>query len=73
MKLKDLYQSLSQDERFELAKKVGLKETGYLWQLATNWRGKRPSLDFMVKLAAADSRLTVAELAEEFAETAKAA
>lgn len=43
-------------------------EVGYLWQLSTRWRGKSASLAFMKKLADADSRLTFAEMAEEFAE-----
>jgi len=71
MRFKDLYQSLSTDEREKLAKKVDT-DAGYLWQIATTWRGKKPSLGFLVKLAEADSRLSVAEMAEEFAE-AKAA
>lgn len=66
MRLSTLYPSLSAAERIELANKVD-SEPGYLWQLATRWRGKKPSLDFMLKLAAADSRLTVTDMAEEFA------
>lgn len=72
MKFKDLYPTLSGDERKALAKEADT-DPGYLWQLSTGWRGRKPSFSFMVKLAAADERLTIAELAEEFAETAKAA
>ncbi len=65
MKLRDLYQTLSTDERKELAKKVETKP-GYLWQLATGWRGKKPSIDLIRKLADADTRMTAVELLEEF-------
>lgn len=67
MRLSTLYQSLSAEERTALAEKVDT-DPGYLWQLATRWRGKRPSFDFMNKLVAADDRLTIAEMSEEFAE-----
>lgn len=66
MDLRTLYQSLTVEEREALAKKVPT-EAGYLWQLATQWRGKKPSLGLMQKLVAADPRLTLAELVEEFA------
>lgn len=67
MRLSTLYQSLTGEERAELARKVET-DPGYLHQLATRWRGKRASLTFMNKLAEADSRLTVRDMAEEFAE-----
>jgi hypothetical protein len=66
MKLRDLYPTLDTAERAKLAEKAGIKDPGYLWQLATQWRGKKPSIDLLGKLAAADPRLTVAELVEEF-------
>jgi len=66
MRLSDLYLPMSTEDRERFAEKVGAS-TGYLWQLATHWKGKRPTLTFMEKLVAADSRLTVGELAEEFA------
>lgn len=65
MKLRDLYQTLDTAEREALAKKIEMSP-GYLWQLATQWRGKKPSIDLLSKLAAADSRLSVAELVDEF-------
>lgn len=67
MRLSTLYQAMSTQEREELATKLD-SEVGYLWQLATRWRGKRASIDFMKKLAAADSRLTLTDMVEEFAE-----
>lgn len=69
MRFSDLYRQLPSDERAKLAAKLD-SEVGYLYQLATRWRGKRPSLEFIMKLAEADSRLTVGELAEEFSEPA---
>lgn len=62
MKLSDL----SPEDRAVLAQKLG-SDPGYLWQLATQWRGKKPSLGFMQRMVAADDRLTIADLAEEFA------
>lgn len=67
MKLRDLYPSLDTQEREALAKKVET-QPGYLWQLSKQWRGKKPSIDLITRLAAADPRLTVAELVEEFSE-----
>lgn len=67
MKLAELHPTLSTPDREALAKEAGI-EPGYLWQIATRWRGKRASLDLIQRLAKADSRLTVAELVEEFSE-----
>ena len=67
MKLRDLYTKLSTEEREFLAKKVET-DPGYLWQLATQWRGKKPSIDLISRLVAADSRLSKAELVDEFSE-----
>lgn len=67
MKLKDLYPKLSVQKREQLARAAGTSP-GYLWQLATGWRGKRPSVELIGKLAAADKRLKIAHLVEEFAE-----
>lgn len=66
MKLKDLYPKLSQKERHALAKKANT-DPGYLWQLATGWRGKKPSLAMIERLANADRRLTIPHLVAEFA------
>ncbi|GAB2913866.1 hypothetical protein GCM10027278_38120 [Paralcaligenes ginsengisoli] len=65
MKLTDLYQSLDSNDRKLLAHKAGV-DAGYLWQIATRWRGKKPSLDVIQRLVFADSRLTTAELVSEF-------
>lgn len=65
MRLSTLYPSLSTEQRADLAAKAGT-DAGYLWQLSTRWRGKRPSLSFLSKLAAADARLTLVDMVEEF-------
>lgn len=67
MKLCDLYPTLSTQEREALAQSVNTAE-GYLWQLATRWRGRKPSLDMLKRLADADKRLKVADLVAEFSE-----
>lgn len=69
MKLCELHPTLSTPERVALAKAAGV-EAGYLWQLATRWRGKRASLDLIQRLAKADPRLTVGDMVEEFSEPA---
>jgi len=71
MKLSDLYQSLDQEGRKALAMKAGI-DAGYLWQIATKWRGKKPSVDVIAKLVRADRRLKAADLIAEFAEEAPA-
>lgn len=70
MKLSDLYQSLDQDGRRALAAKAGV-DTGYLWQIATRWRGKRPSIDVIARLVRADRRLKAADLIAEYSEAAQ--
>lgn len=67
MRLHDLYQKLSTTQRQALAKKAGV-DAGYLWQIATRWRGRKPSLVLVQRLAVADRRLTVADLLAEFSE-----
>jgi hypothetical protein len=72
MKLRDLYPKLSGEERKKLATAVGVSP-GYLWQIATGWldkegRVKRASLDLVAKLAAADARLHVHDMVDEFKE-----
>lgn len=66
MKLRDLYPTLTTQERQKMADHIPMA-SGYLWQLATQWQGKKPSLGMMQKLVAADSRLTLTDLVEEFA------
>jgi len=82
MRLKDLYPSLSGEQRKALADTVGVTPR-YLWQIATGWRPgatgerlsppKRASIALVAKVAAADARLHVADLVSEFAEAAKEA
>ncbi|MFD4120333.1 hypothetical protein ACFWQD_03420 [Alcaligenes faecalis] len=67
MKLSDLYISLSREGRLILAEKAGVN-AGYLWQIATKWRDRKPSVDVMARLVRADSRLTAADLLDEFSE-----
>jgi transcriptional regulator with XRE-family HTH domain len=66
MRLSDLHPTLTQEERVDLAARAGMSPA-YLWQLATQWRGKKPSLAQLSRLAAADERLNVVDLVEEFA------
>lgn len=72
MKLADLYQTLSTDERAALAKRAGMSD-GYLYQLATRWRGKRASLAVIKALAESDKRLTVRDMVAEFMQDAPTA
>jgi len=67
MKFSDAWAGMTAEERDAMAKAIDT-HAGYLNQLATRWRGKRPSLDFMVKIAEADPRFTVGDLATEFSE-----
>lgn len=67
MRLSTLYDKLNAEQRAALAQKVET-DPGYLWQLATRWRGKKPSLMLIQKLAKADPRLTVADMVTEFNE-----
>lgn len=68
MKLSDLYQSLDQEGRKDLAAKAGV-DVGYLWQIATQWRKKRPSVDVISRLIKADRRLKASDLIAEFGES----
>lgn len=67
MNLRDLYQTLDKEQREAFAKRVDI-QAPYLWQIATQWKGKKPSLDLLKKIADADARLTVDELVREFTE-----
>lgn len=67
MRLSTLYSQLESGEREALAKAADT-DAGYLWQLATRWRGKKPSLDFLQKLVNADKRLTLTDMVAEFSE-----
>lgn len=72
MKLRDLYAKLSAEQRASLARSAET-DPGYLWQIATQWRGKKASLSMMQKLVAADSRLSLQDLIDEFTDTVRAA
>lgn len=65
MNLRDLYETLATEERNELAAKAGVS-SAYLWQLATQWKGKKPSLALLKKLVDSDRRLDVSDLVAEF-------
>lgn len=67
MRLSELHPSLTREQREDLAKRCGISP-GYLWQLATRWKGKKPTVDLLVKLAGADARLKVTDLVAEFTE-----
>lgn len=67
MRLSERYHEMTAEEREALARAADT-DAGYLWQLATRWRGKRASLGMMQKLAEADAKLTVADMAAEFTE-----
>lgn len=69
MRLADLYPKLNAEERASLAKQCDTSPA-YLWQLSARWRGRKPSVDMLLKLAAADKRLKAADLLAEFGETA---
>jgi hypothetical protein len=71
MRLSTLYQSLSKEQRDALAEAADISP-GYLYQLATRWENRKASVPMMVRLIAADERLTLADLAEEFSEMPKA-
>lgn len=71
MKLSDLYLSLDRHGRQALAHKAGVN-AGYLWQIATKWRGKKPSIDVIARLVRADHRLEAADLIAEFSELSTA-
>lgn len=69
MRLSALYQQLTPEQREDLAKKADIS-TGYLYQIAKRWKGKRPTVDTMNKLARADRRLTLSDMVAEFTEPA---
>lgn len=67
MRLSHLYQELSADERKALADAAGIS-AGYLYQIATRWQGRKPTVPVMDKLAKADKRLRLADMVAEFSE-----
>jgi hypothetical protein len=67
MRLSTLYQQLSPEQREDLARKADISP-GYLYQIATRWQGRKPTVPLMDKLAKADRRLTLADMVAEFSE-----
>lgn len=67
MRLSERYKELSTDGRERLAQAAGL-DAGYLYQIARRWRGKRPSIELMARLAAADPKLKLGDMVAEFSE-----
>jgi transcriptional regulator with XRE-family HTH domain len=67
MRLKDRYEALSVEQRERLAERAEIS-AGFLYQLATRFKGKKPSIDVLSRLAKADKKLTVADMVEEFAD-----
>lgn len=67
MRLSELHPKLTRDERISLAQQCGIS-TGYLWQLATRWKGKKPTVDLLAKMAEVEPRLHVHDLVQEFSE-----
>lgn len=67
MELRDLYPTLSTAERSRLAANADM-DPGYLWQIATQWRGKKASVAAIARLTKADRRLKAADLVREFSE-----
>jgi DNA-binding transcriptional regulator YdaS (Cro superfamily) len=70
MRLKELHHTLSRAEREAMALAAGIKPE-YLAQLASGFK-KNPPLRLCAALVAHDGRLTLDELADEFAEESKA-
>jgi hypothetical protein len=67
MRLSTLYPTLSKEQREALAAAAEIKPA-YLYQLATRWDGRKPTVPQLAKLAKADRRLTLKDLVEEFSE-----
>ncbi|MCX5590902.1 hypothetical protein [Alcaligenes endophyticus] len=65
MKLSALYKTLDKSSRESLAKGSGISPA-YLYQIATQWNGRRPSVDVIGRLLRADSRLHAEDLISEF-------
>lgn len=65
MKLSELYKALDKGSRESLAKSAGISPA-YLYQIATQWNGRRPSVDVIGRLLKADSRLQAVDLISEF-------
>jgi hypothetical protein len=66
MTLREIFDSQSTEERTAFAHRIGMSPA-YLWQLATQWKSRQPSLEMVKKIVAADDRLTVEGLVNEFA------
>jgi len=69
MNLQARYEEMSPAERAALAEKAGINPS-YLWQIATHWQGRRPSLEVMAKLEKSDKKLTIKDMVAEFTKDA---
>ena len=67
MTLSDLYKELKGPERSALAARAGTSRT-YLYQIAKRVNGRRPSVEFIRRLVAADKRLKFKDLFAEYYE-----
>lgn len=65
MNLRQRYEEMTPGQRVALAKAAGTS-AGYLWQMATRWGGRRPSIDLMTRLANADRKLSIKDMLAEF-------
>ena len=65
MNLRQRYEELTPAQRVALAKSAGIN-AGYLWQIATHWQDRRPSIDLMAKLAKVDRKLSMRDMVAEF-------
>lgn len=65
MRLNELYNRLDSKGRQQLAKDSDV-DLGYLYQIATQWRGKKPSVDVINRLLKADRRLKAKDLLDEY-------
>ena len=67
MRLDKRYAAMTVEQRQRLAEAAGIKPE-YLYQLATRFKGKQPSMRVLLALATADPKLTARDMAAEFAE-----
>ena len=69
MRLDKRYAEMTTAERLDLANRAAVSP-GYLYQIATRWNGKTPSIHVIKRLAQCDKRLTERDMAAEFLEPA---
>uniref|UniRef100_A0A193SD15 HTH cro/C1-type domain-containing protein n=1 Tax=biofilter metagenome TaxID=1070537 RepID=A0A193SD15_9ZZZZ len=66
--MSELHTLMNRAERSAFARRCHISP-GYLWQIATRWQGRRPTVDLLARMAKADSRLSIEEMVGEFADT----